>query len=257
MQQREIILLILLSSGILITFIVGIVIFLIQYKRKQIKHEVEKQTLSLTFSKEINKAKLEIKDMTLNQIGRELHDNIGQLLTVSKIHSMSLLKLLPDQKKLHDLDDVLGKTINEVKLLSKSLDASRIENFGFAHELRQEVTRLQALGFAQLNVSIPDGFTIDSERGIILYRIVQEFLNNSMKYSQCTTCTIDIKSTGDSVYVSLSDNGKGFDMDIAQSGSGVHNLQKRCELLQATNIKYTSAIGQGTSLAFEIPLQTT
>ena len=108
-----------------------------------------------------------MQNETLSIIGRELHDNIGQLLTVSKIHAHSLLKINSEDKKLIALDDALDKTITEVTALSKSLDASRINNFGLKNEIENEVERLNKLQVAQLTLSFTGENNLSSDRAII------------------------------------------------------------------------------------------
>ena len=232
--------------------IIGFILFVRHFQRTLTLVYEEKRNAELRYLREINQARMEIKDQTLSYIGKELHDNIGQLLTVSRIHSRSLIKLHPEEKKLKALDYALEKAIEEVKVLSKSLDASRIINFGFLHELEGEVQRLQKLGVCEIRLDTAGDISLPPDRAVILYRIIQEFLNNSLKYSQCATSTIRIIAESSATYIHLSDDGIGFEIKQQYPGSGISNMLGRCEVLDAQQVSFVSQPGEGTTLSFKI-----
>lgn len=230
-----------------------LLVFMLALKQKK-NSMIEKQAAELNFIAELNKTKQEIQDQTLTYIGRELHDNIGQLLTIAKIHANSLLKVDGSNKKLNSLDEMLDKTLHEVKQLSKSLDSSRIADFGFHKELLQEVTRINNTRVAKVDLKISGTENIQNTQAILLYRILQEFISNAMKYSQCDTIHILLQYTAMWIEVEVKDNGIGFDMETVKRGSGLNNIINRVSLLSATDVLFTSAKEQGTLLHFKIPV---
>ena len=221
---------------------IGILFFILQFSRTKTTH-----------LEELMKTKLEIQDATLSYIGRELHDNLGQLLTVSKIHINSLMKQYGDDKKLVALDSVLDKTVTELRTLSKSLNNSRIKDFGLHKELTQEVERIEKMNVMEVSLRIEgEEKKLDDDKEIILYRIIQEFLSNSLKYAQASQLKINLRYTADQLHVHLSDNGKGFDIQQAVLGSGVTNIKHRAHLLNAQAVEYHSAVGKGTQLSLTL-----
>lgn len=252
MDEKEIALLIIVPTVTFIFISIGIVFLIYTYFKTKQKHLFEKQQAEFLFSRELNRTKLEMQNETLTIIGRELHDNIGQLLTVSKIHAHSLLKINIEDKKLIALDDALDKTIIEVKALSKSLDASRINNFGLKNEIENEVERLNKLQVAQLTLSFTGENNLTSDRAIMLFRILQEFLSNSIKYSRCKTILIDLLFSNESLTISIKDDGKGFDRQQKANGSGLLNMEKRANFLLATNFSFDSSPNNGTSISFTL-----
>lgn len=252
MEKNQLILFFFVSSIILIIVVFSIIAFLFQYRKRKIEFTIEQETAAIRHELNLQNAKLEMQNETLTIIGRELHDNIGQLLTVSKIHANSLLKESGENKKLIALDDALDKTITEVKALSKSLDASRINNFGLQNEIENEVERLNKLQIAQLNLLFTGDNNLSSDRAIMLFRILQEFLSNSIKYSRCKTILIDLVFSNETVSVSLKDDGKGFDKQQKANGSGLLNMEKRANFLLANNFIFDSSPNNGTSLSFTL-----
>ena len=144
--------LIIYSTLIVIVIAIALLlVFNIALKQKR-NSLIEKQAAELTFISELNKTKQEIQDQTLTYIGRELHDNIGQLLTISKIHSNALIRNDAENKKLVALDEMLDRAIVEIKQLSKSLDSSRIADFGFHKEHLLEVSRINNIKVATVHM---------------------------------------------------------------------------------------------------------
>lgn len=246
--------LIIYSTLIVIVIAIALLlVFNIALKQKR-NSLMEKQAAQLNFISELNKTKQEIQDQTLTYIGKELHDNIGQLLTISKIHSNALIKNDAENKKLVALDEMLDKAIVEIKQLSKSLDSSRIADFGFHKELLLEVSRINNTKVAKVNLQLEGHENLDAGKAIILYRILQEFIANAMKYSHCDTINIALSYMPEFLQVNVNDNGIGFDMKSVKRGSGLNNIQNRITLLHATDIQFTSQASNGTCLHFKIPL---
>ncbi|HOZ52700.1 MAG TPA: ATP-binding protein [Chitinophagaceae bacterium] len=243
MLEKKIIFVLIVGLTVFTLLFVGILAFILLFRKSKMHH-----------LEELMKTKLEIQDQTLTYIGRELHDNLGQLLTVSKIHVNSLTKQYSDDKKIAALDDVLDKTIVELRALSKSLNNSRIKDFGLHKELSIEVDRIAKLNVVDISLNIEGNHELASnDKSIILYRIIQEFLSNSMKYSEANKIVISLIYHENTLDVSISDNGKGFDMNQMAQGSGVTNIKNRAQLLNADKIEYNSIINQGTQLSLTLP----
>lgn len=242
-------------STLIVTVIAIALLLVFNIALKQKRNSlIEKQAAELKFISELNKTKQEIQDQTLTYIGRELHDNIGQLLTISKIHSNALIRNDAENKKLIALDEMLDKAIVEIKQLSKSLDSSRIADFGFHKELLLEVSRINNTKAAKVNLQVAGRENLDAGKAIILYRILQEFISNAMKYSHCDTIHISLTYSSEFLQVEVSDNGIGFDMNSVKRGSGLNNIQNRITLLHAADVQFTSQANQGTWLLFKIPI---
>ena len=245
MLENKIIFVLITGLIVFSVLFAGLLLFILQFRKTKMQH-----------LEELMKTKLEIQDETLTYVGRELHDNLGQLLTVSKIHVNSLLKQYGDDKKIATLESVLDKMLVELKALSKSLNSSRIKDFGLTKELANEAERIEKIKVMHIALSIEgEEKKMSTDREIILYRIIQEFLSNSLKYSQANELIILLRYQQSELEVQISDNGKGFDITNVSMGSGVGNIRNRAQLLNARNIDYTSAPGKGTRLSLTLPIQ--
>lgn len=244
MDDKKIIFVLIMMMVVFALLFAGIIVFILQFRKARLMHR-----------EEMMKTKLEIQDQTLTYVGRELYDNLVQLLTVAKIHVNSLLKQLPGDGKVEALDHVLNKTVGELKALSKSLNNSRIADFGLHRELAAEVERLQRMSTAQIKFETGGEMKpIPVDQAIILYRILQEFINNSLKYAEASMIQITLDYRERELQVSVYDNGRGFDMQVTEPGSGINNIRNRARLLQAKGFTYTSSPYRGTHLSLTLPL---
>lgn len=250
MGEQEVILLITVPSVVFIIITSGIIYLLYTYFKTKQQFLIEKQQRELAFAVEVQQVQSDIQDQTLQFVGKELHDNIGQLLMVSKIHSQSLLKAFPDHQKTNALDEIIGTVIQEVKGLSRSLDNRRVANFGLLHELHVEKLRVEAASELKIEINMAESIQIKEQEAMILYRIIQEFISNAVKYSKATTVHIDVLQEEEIIHVMLADNGIGFDTTQTTSGSGLWNMKERAALLQATSYQLVSETNQGTKLSF-------
>jgi signal transduction histidine kinase len=244
MLEEKIIFVLIIGLIIFSILLGGIVLFILQFRKHKILH-----------MEELLKTKLEIQDETLTYIGRELHDNLGQLLTVTKIHSNRLVKTYPEDTKMAALDSVIEKTISELRGLSRSLNNSRINDFGLVKEIANEVERIEKMQVAEIDWQTSgEQIALNTDKSIILYRVIQEFLNNSLKYSAAKKIKIHLHYLPHELHIELSDNGSGFEIQHAKSGSGITNIKNRVHLLHANSFSFQSAPGQGTQLSLTLPI---
>lgn len=243
-KETEVIFTFLAAILILLFLIIFIVIFAFLFQRRQIKHRQEKALLKAQYEKEILQSQIEVQNSTLKYIGQELHDNIGQLLSVAKINMGVMEESLEEKNfddfafNFHQANDLVTDVINEVRGLSKSLDDNSVQEFGLTDSIAHELQRIRKTRkFATDLVIEGEKFTLGYEREIILFRIVQEILNNSLKHSGAEKIEIGIQYTADSFILIVADNGRGFDYEetmskeLSESGSGLRNINRRAALI--------------------------
>lgn len=256
-------LLVIISTIVFLILVIFIVVFSLLFQRKQSQNIKEKSAMKVAFEYEMYKSQAEVQNQTLQMVGRELHDNIGQLLTVAKIH-LHVIEDLPQEQELSriisEVRNLISSTIDEVRQLTKSLDGDFLKDFGLIASVRNELERIQSTGRYETELIIPQKIVaMGFDKEIILFRVIQEALNNSLKHasSNCVSVIIDIDDTF--FRMIISDNGKGFDLDnlnigtLGSSGAGLRNIKNRVELLQGTcNIQ--SKLGSGTQISIDIPI---
>ena len=237
--------LILAMAGIASLCIIVVFLFIIFQKKKNVlllkQAEDKKQ-----FEREINESQVEIREQILRSISWELHDNIGQLLTLAKIQLQSVAE---NPENIDEIKDNLTNILNEVRSLSKVINPDFITNINLGDAVQLEIDRFNRLNYIQSHLTINgEPFIIDPKAEIVIFRILQEFFSNTIKHSKASELNVYLCFDNDEITIKASDNGKGFDTKaISQNGIGLSNMKKRGLLINA-DIHLESEINKGTLL---------
>ena len=263
-DQNQEIYVIILIGGILALLLVGfIVTILFLYQRKQHKQEQEMVRLKKEYDQELLRTQLEIQEGTFKTIGQELHDNIGQVLSVVKLS----LAILPIEKEdpvyegVYNIRQMLNKAIFDLADLTKSLHSDRIAQVGLVESIRFELETLKKAGLLQITFDAPGDEPIaDPQKAIFLFRIFQENINNILKHSRATRVDVSIQLFEDSMFVmKIRDNGIGFNVKSKReatdsaSGVGLKSMANRAKLIGG-EISFQSTPGNGTTVTVALPL---
>lgn len=203
--------------------------------------------------------KLEIKQQTLQFIGREIHDNIGQKLTLAAIYAQQMEVANIDHgttRQLKGISKILNDSLEELRDLSRSLTDTRLENYTLTQLLTLEVERINATGICKVVLELSDGvFTMNVTPKNFLLRIIQEFIQNSLKHSCCKKITVTLHHNECGLIIMVSDDGKGFDLQsIKSEGIGLNNMERRMKIIGGT-LDLQSQPGVGTKLNLYIPFE--
>ncbi|MBO0932157.1 sensor histidine kinase [Fibrella aquatilis] len=251
------------STVIFLLLSVFIVSFLLLFQRRQLQNIREKIALKATYEQEILQAQIEVQNQTLQQVGNDLHDNIGQLLSLTKLHLNAMEEEADLQSaavRLVDIGAVVDLAIREVRALTKSLDKEFVEQFGLVSSIQNELNRLEQMGrFATAFDSSGQSYSLGFKREVILFRVVQECLNNTIKHADAEQISIHIAFKPEQFELTISDDGRGFDqinsqnLSLNQSGAGLRTMQRRVELIEG-KCHIESTVGQGTRIELTIPV---
>lgn len=248
--------LILASAMALFTSLLGFLI----YRQQKLKNKQQEQEFELKSAI----AKIETQNKLHEQrlsISRDLHDNIGSQLTfiISSVDTIKYAFEIQNSK----LDDKLSSISNFAKStiieLRDTIWAMNTSEFTF-EDLRSRIFNfIEKAKSATENIDFK--FNVDevlheakfsSLIGINLYRTIQEAVNNAIKYAEATQIEVNVFQKNDKINIEIRDNGKGFDIETADFGNGLHNMRKRTEEINGT-FEITSTITNGTKISFEIP----
>jgi two-component system NarL family sensor kinase len=258
--------LIIISVFVFLLLAVFIFVFMVLFQRKQQNYIIEKTALKARYEQEILQSQVEIQNQTLQNIGRELHDNIGQLLTVVKLN-LGMMNTLIEEKNLEEtsgnteqIHQLIDQVIGEIRSLSKSLDGNFVQEFGLQQSVFYELQRIKKTKKFNTELQVEGKpYKLDFQREIILFRVVQEVLNNALKHSKASEITLVLNYQPQSLTLIIQDNGIGFDTnkafkpsEINESGIGLRNIQKRINLI-AGECKIQSSNGLGTIFRISIP----
>lgn len=244
------------GAAIFSVLVFFIIMFIILYQRRYYKYLREKQKLQNSFQSEILKTQLETQEDTFYQIGEEIHDNIGQLLSSTKMLLNVTERSLPSiPDPLKTAQETLGKAIHELRALSKSLNKEWLHQFNLIQNLETEIERMNTdlLINIELFASVKV-LPLAPEAQVMLFRIIQEAMHNSLKHSNAKTIriTIDLK---EKIEVSIADDGIGFQLNSDhQHGVGILNMKHRTNLLGG-KIEWKTKDSDGTDVRINIPIQ--
>lgn len=241
--------------SILFILVIGLFfLFFKIYQNKKNHHIKEKLNLANTFQQTLLQTQIEIQDQTLQTISQEIHDNIGQVLSLAKL-TISEVEVQQEKNiiKLSSAEKLLSKAIKDLRDISKSLNSDSIEQIGLIKALQNEIDIINK-SEVQFELKISGkSFQLVPQQQLIVFRMIQECINNIIKHSQSLQNTISINSENNSVKIVIADKGKGFNEATVAKGQGLHNITKRANLLNAT-VTINSLLNTGTSIIITIPI---
>ena len=240
----------------LLTLVIVFVMFFLTFQKRKNQLLLKNLEQQKQFDEELSNAQQEIQEQTLKYVGRELHDNVGQLLAFATMQMNAVKKDAVDdiKPKLNNASEALKESLSEVRALSKSLNSDVIFNLGFDATLRNEINRLNKSGLVEAQL-VEKGEKVEFENkkdDILLFRIIQEFFSNTLKYAEAELLTIKLNYGPETLSITIEDNGIGFDNENIEEGSGLTNMKKRAELLGA-DFQLESEPNKGTTLSLSYP----
>lgn len=245
------------ASSILLLITLFIVMLVMAYLKRDLKHLKEKETMEADFEKQLLQSQLETQEETLNKLSIEIHDNVGQLLNSTKLLIGLTQRSLPESPEtLTMADDTLGKAIQEVRSLSKALNREWLQQFNFMENLEAEIARINAAKSLQIQLFSPTGLSLKPDQQTILFRIVQEILQNAIKHASAKNIEIKIKEDAKLLTIYIADDGTGFDEATISKSVGLLNIKHRTKLLGGT-VQWLSSINNGTAVTIQLPVNTT
>ncbi|CAM1360991.1 conserved hypothetical protein [Tenacibaculum litopenaei] len=222
---------ILIVTTLVIVIVVAFLVLLFSvFQRRKNKLLEDQEAIKKRFEREIAETQIEIREETLRSISWELHDNIGQLLTLAKIQLQQV-----DSEELKDITETISKSLSEIRSLSKLINPEFINNIAFTDALQLEIDRFNRLNYIEASLEIEGAVqTVNQKHGIIMFRVLQEFFSNTIKHSKASELCLHLKYTPEALHIRVRDNGVGFDMDkVAYKGLGLQNIKARIELIKA------------------------
>ena len=257
-HQTEIIIFIIAFFAVFIAFFLGIVLFVQHGKKSKTNFITEKETLKTNHIQELLSTQLEMQTQTMQHIGREIHDSVGQKLTLASLYTQQLAyenKAPQITDKIENIGSIINESLKELRQLSKTLTDDTITENDIVSLLQNECEKVNALQKATvIFTSSIAVVNLDYQHKNILLRVVQEFLQNSIKHAECKKITISFSKKETSIIVRLIDDGKGFDKySIKQNGIGLANMEKRIGIIGG-KFQLESVLQKGTILNIEIPL---
>jgi two-component system NarL family sensor kinase len=259
MQQSGYIvsILVLLSTLLLALLSLFVMIIIQKHKKRVVSQRTQINRLVHNQEKKILDAQIKIQEQTFKSISSEIHDNIGQRLTLAKLQLNIALgnpKILDSVKiGIHDAVNSLTECIAELRDLSRSLSYDRIGIFGFQelieNDLKQLISVYPITYKCQRHGEL---HLIGIEKEMIIYRIFQEIIQNTIKHASANEFSVHLHYKQEQLEVIFKDDGVGFDVKKIKIPNGLNNIRDRASSINST-IEIHSNCGQGTRITLKIP----
>jgi len=212
-------------------------------------------TADPSFNKEVAKIILATQEKERFEVGKELHDNVCQMLATVKLYLDTGLK---DENYLREFvalgKDMLLNSMEELRRISKSLAPPSLGLLPLFQSLSDLVYTIHiARKEIYLDIDGLDEEMISHELKISIYRIVQEQLNNILKYAEATRIDVSIHQQDRRLCIQVKDNGRGFDPGDKRTGIGITNMISRVNVFGG-KIQIDAAPGKGCTLSVQFCL---
>ncbi|CAM1346036.1 sensor histidine kinase [Tenacibaculum crassostreae] len=234
----------LITTVVLLVIIVFLILLFTVFQRRKNKLLLERAENKKRYEREIAETQIEIREETLRNISWELHDNIGQLLTLANIQ---LQHASPDN--MSEISEIITKSLKEVRALSKVINPDFINSIKLRKAIEIEIERFNRLNYIEASLEIKGKEQeVNQKHGIVIFRILQEFFSNTIKHSKASKLDVTLHYKENSVEIKAHDNGVGFDVNrVSLKGLGLQNMKARGKLINA-EVKLTSKPEKGTCL---------
>jgi two-component system, NarL family, sensor kinase len=232
------------------------VAFLFLYRERHNRHLTQLKEMESQFQQELLQTQMEIQEQTFKIISQEIHDNIGQMLSLAK---MNLSKFEID--RLHSDDavlsakDLVSKSVASLRDLSKTLNTDTISTLGLIRSIEVELELVEKTTGIKISIAVTgEPWRLLPQHELILFRIVQESLHNSIKHAAPTRLSVFGKFEPQQFSLAVTDNGTGFSpLDPRTEGSGLRNMQSRSKLIGAA-WRIDSTPNGGTTMQITVPI---
>jgi two-component system, NarL family, sensor kinase len=250
-----------LIAGIVILLGLGSMLGASQYKRYKLKQEAKLKTALMKQQEIATRAVIEAEEKERQRIAKDLHDGIGQMMSAAKMNLSAFESDIRfnahDQKQaLEKIIQLVDESCKELRNVSHNMMPNALLKNSLAEAIREFVNKLDQ---KKLQVHLyTEGLDekLDSNIETVLYRVIQECVNNVIKHSDATELDISLVKDEDGISATIDDNGKGFDAAARENyeGMGLKNIITRVEFLKGT-VDFDSTPGKGTLVALYIPVK--
>ncbi|NMN38344.1 sensor histidine kinase [Pedobacter sp. SG918] len=258
-ETTKIAILVAIATLVFLLVPVFLILYIRSYNRHKKNHVLEKQNMQQKFESEMLQARVEVQDQTMQSIATELHDNVGQLLSLTTLtlNSINLNDEGKAKKKIDNSLALVNKSIKELRELAKLLHGEQLVENGIGHAIDQEINWLNKAGTYELKINnlLIDLQIASPNKDLIILRLLQEIINNIIKHAQATHIQLDSYLTNNILHLRVVENGVGFNPEEIKSkktGMGLNSIFKRIEMING-KLTLNSASGEGTSISIEVP----
>lgn len=206
---------------------------------------------------EIAEARMQAEDQQRHEIGQDLHDGVGQMLAfinmyVGMIRSNGALA----EKDLSKLEEVIQKTIGQVRNLSRLLAPPELKDLGLRDSIRELIASCAVMKKPKFKLELyapEEDYNLNLDKKRMVYRVVQELLNNTFKHAEAENVFLRLHFDKKKFYLHYEDDGQGFDKEKIRKGMGLDSIQSRITFNKGT-LQVDSTPGKGSKTIITLPI---
>lgn len=254
-SQNNLIPVLIVGTLVIVALIIFLFLFVIIYQRRMLKNQQELQRLQSEQQSDLLKAVFEAQEAERKRLAEDLHDSVGQVLSVIKFNLHRLEKVCDGKDQTREL---MGSTRNlaeecilEIRNIIHNMMPHLLTNFGLGEALKELALKVEQRSGIQVNFSDSADGRYSPGIEVAIYRIAQELFSNAIKHSGASEITLTLTNEGEALILFFKDNGKGFDIKKVKHGFGLKNLNSRLQLVKG-NLKIDSGALDGTSVTVTI-----
>ena len=254
----NIIIIITVLTVISLIMVSALLAFVVVYNKKKRTHFVEKAMLQRSFKEQMLQSQIEIQEITFSNLSSEIHDHVGQLLSLASVQ-LNIWENDPKKVSTTDIKENVGIALNELRYLARNINGEHLKKVSLKAFLESQCEKVNKSGILRCAVQVAQGIVLPQEQKIILFRMVQESIQNSLKHAGATSLYLSAYITvAQNVSIEVRDDGKGFEAETfnttAQNGLGLKTMEHRMALLKGV-FDLRSAPGDGTTITLTIPYE--
>ena len=224
-------------------------------ERKRLEQELLKNELE--YKKLINQATVDSQEQERSEIGRELHDNVNQVLTTAKLYlELALVNKDMHTELVQKASKNISTVINEIRQLSRSLMDPTLGDLGLVDSIKDLIENINLT--RKINISLQIDETIenllDRKQKLTIFRIIQESLNNVIRHAKAKQVRISILPRNGGINLKIIDDGIGFSQDSTKKGAGLKNISNRVYLING-EFRINSEPGKGCEIDICFPIK--
>lgn len=247
-----------LGTLVLVIFAVFLIVFLVAYKQKQYRNLIEKQQLEHQFKSQLLQSQLEVQEQAFQHFSEEIHDNVGQVLSLTKLYLYKIAKNSTDSVKtdVQQSTELLTKAISDLRNISHTANGNYILDTDLIDSIKKELAYVASAKNINCKFNTQgEQYQLGQDKKLLIFRIIQESVANAIKHGNPETIEINLDYRPERFSISVKDNGEGFDADrlISKGGIGLTNMNVRANLLKG-NLDISSAKDKGTTIKLDIPV---
>lgn len=256
--------LVIIGISVMLLLFTSFLVAVILNQRKKLKYQRDMEKLREQQQNQLIEAAVRSEELERHRIAETLHDEVGAILSSAKLHLLGIKSEVLDERdqKLHEKGrELLNEVIQKVRGISHNLHSNILKEFGLNEAIRHFVKKVTQGTMIQATTALDDNYqTENAETDISIYRMVQELMNNILKYANATEFLISSTLEGNELNLVLFHNGDGLtqeqfeELRFRKEGLGLKNIQNRIILLKGT-IHFTKG-GEGYRINIHVPVKT-